>query len=237
MNEQLEKLIDLVLADGILTDKEKAVLQRKAKELGIDQDEFEIVLEAKLHLAQKAAAPPPQPIPKPEKPKSNKEGDLKKCPSCGASVQSFATRCTDCEHEFRNISASSNISQLAFKLNEIEKDMKHDAMKGKDYSATDWVDNQELTDRTNEKKAALIDSFPIPNTKEDILEFLSLSVPQASVKLNWFDRNVYRRGQNVLIKAWKSKAEQTIMKARFSMKDDKNTLEEIESYAKQLKIK
>lgn len=42
---------------------------------------------------------------------------------------------------------------------------------------------------------------------------------------------------NVLSKAWKAKAEQTIIKARFSMKDDKKTLEEIDFYAKQLKIK
>jgi len=237
MNEQLDKYIDLALANGILTDKERQVLQRKAKELGVDLDEFEMVLEAKLHLAQKSVAPasPLQTGALPEKPKSNKEGDLKKCPSCGAPVQAFVTKCTDCGHEFRNISASSNISQLAFKLDEIEKDIKHNAMKHEDYSETDWVNNQELTDRINEKKAAFIDSFPIPNTKEDIFEFLSLSVPQSSVKLNWFDRNVYRRGQNVLIKAWKAKAEQTIIKARFSMKDDKKTLEEIDFYAKQLK--
>tara|TARA_B110000967_G_C18566251_1_gene402595 strand:- start:16 stop:144 length:129 start_codon:yes stop_codon:yes gene_type:complete len=36
------------LADGILTDKERQVLQRNAQELGVDQDEFEMVLDAKL---------------------------------------------------------------------------------------------------------------------------------------------------------------------------------------------
>lgn len=107
--------------------------------------------------------------------------------------------------------------------------------KQKNYSSTDWVQNSELENRINEKKAALINSFPIPNTKEDILEFLALSVPLASVKLNWFDRNVYRRGQQQLIKAWKAKAEQTIMKARFSMKDDVNALKEIDAYLSLLK--
>ena len=39
-----------------------------------------------------------------------------------------------------------------------------------------------------------------------------------------------------IAKAWKAKCEQVIIKARFSMKDDKKTLDEIEEYAKQLKI-
>ncbi len=37
--------------------------------------------------------------------------------------------------------------------------------------------------------------------------------------------------------AWRAKCEQIIMKARFAMKDDKKTLNEIEFYAKILNIK
>ena len=40
-----------------------------------------------------------------------------------------------------------------------------------------------------------------------------------------------------IAKAWKAKCEQVIMKARFSMKEDKATLAEIEKYAQELKIK
>ena len=49
MHQELEKLIDLAIADGILTDKKKQVLEKKREELGVDLDEFEMVLEAKLH--------------------------------------------------------------------------------------------------------------------------------------------------------------------------------------------
>ena len=49
MNIELEKLIDLAIADGIITDKKKQVLEKKREELGVDLDEFEMVLEAKLH--------------------------------------------------------------------------------------------------------------------------------------------------------------------------------------------
>ena len=45
----LEKLINAALADGELTEKEKQILFKKAEALGIDLDEFEMVLEARLY--------------------------------------------------------------------------------------------------------------------------------------------------------------------------------------------
>lgn len=47
-NEKLEALITAALADGVLTDKEKEVLFKKAEAMGIDHDEFELVLDGRL---------------------------------------------------------------------------------------------------------------------------------------------------------------------------------------------
>lgn len=47
-NEKLETLITAALADGVLTDKEKNLLFKKAEAMGIDRDEFELVLEGRL---------------------------------------------------------------------------------------------------------------------------------------------------------------------------------------------
>lgn len=47
-NEQIESLITAALADGVLTDKEKNLLFKKAEAMGIDRDEFELVLEGRL---------------------------------------------------------------------------------------------------------------------------------------------------------------------------------------------
>ena len=47
-NEKLETLITAALADGVLTDKEKNLLFKKAETMGIDRDEFELVLEGRL---------------------------------------------------------------------------------------------------------------------------------------------------------------------------------------------
>jgi len=47
-NEKLEALITAALADGVLTDKEKDLLFKKAEAMGIDRDEFDLVLDGRL---------------------------------------------------------------------------------------------------------------------------------------------------------------------------------------------
>ena len=45
MNQQLIKLIELCLIDGVISDKERSVIFKKSEELGISKDECEIILE------------------------------------------------------------------------------------------------------------------------------------------------------------------------------------------------
>ena len=93
-NEQIEALISAALADGMLTEKEKQVLFKKAQAQSIDLDEFEMVLDARiveLEKAEKAKAAA-------SAPKSNKLGDVKKCPNCGAPVDIKASAiCPYCD--------------------------------------------------------------------------------------------------------------------------------------------
>lgn len=48
MNAEMIKLVDIALEDGILTDKEREILLRKANSLGLDLDEVEMYLENRL---------------------------------------------------------------------------------------------------------------------------------------------------------------------------------------------
>jgi len=48
----IEKLIQAALADGVVTDKERAILIKKVKEAGGDTDEFEMLLDARIYEAQ-----------------------------------------------------------------------------------------------------------------------------------------------------------------------------------------
>ena len=78
MHPEIEKLIDLALADGQITEKERNVILKKAAELGVDTDEVEVILEAKLHQL---------------KPKKKKIEDLNTCPSCGEIISGLSRTC------------------------------------------------------------------------------------------------------------------------------------------------
>jgi len=239
MHPEIENLINMALADGEVTEKERGIIMRKAEALGEDKDEVEMILDGKIALHKKEQSLSQTTI----SPKSNKEGDLKKCPSCGAPVPSFNTKCSDCGHEFRNTEASASVNQLFKQIQEIESVERSKPVE-KEKSLNSLFVGNYFADIEKEKRIATriansISTFPVPNTKEDILEFLSLALPQANIKVRkaLFQTVNEDIPKETMKKAWKSKCEQIIMKARFSMKDDKKTLEEIEHYAKQMGIK
>ena len=62
----LDKLIEAVVADGVITDKERAVILKKATAAGYDADEVEILLDGKLAEKQSASQPTPKATPKVE---------------------------------------------------------------------------------------------------------------------------------------------------------------------------
>lgn len=240
-NEQLEKLIEMALMDGELTEKEKQILFKKAESFGVDLDEFEMVLEAKLFEKQQSNKKVEAPVS--AAPKSDKFGDVKKCPACGAMVQSFQTKCSDCGHEFSNIEANASIDKLFKMLNDAEDMRKEDSTSSNPLSAMGSMMAKQMTSsfgpgKVDKKKMEIISNFPIPTTKNDILEFLSLAVPKAKQKGNFLTKqNPENKTHNDFVPVWKTKCEQIIMKAKFSMKEDKKALEEIMQYANELGIK
>lgn len=147
-NEQIEQLVNAALADGKLTEKEKQILFKKAQATGIDLDEFEMILDARLVELQKQEQ---EKIAK-SAPKSNKLGDVKKCPNCGAIVQSYQGVCVECNYAFENIESNAAAKELSKLLQKCYGD---DQMK------------------------QMIDTFPIPLDKGALLEFTSWVQPQS----------------------------------------------------------
>lgn len=49
IHSELAQLVEAILADGVITPKERAVLHRKAISLGVDTDELDIMVDARLH--------------------------------------------------------------------------------------------------------------------------------------------------------------------------------------------
>ncbi len=215
-NEQMEALISAALADGVLTEKEKQILFKKAESMGIDLDEFEMVLDARLvELKKKEAREAEQHELEMEKakaaqksaPKSDKYGDVRKCPACGAMVESFQTKCPECGYEFTNIEANSTTKKLLKALEELDKQA---ASKEGERGLLRGIAHA-LSDSLTAKKVQLIKNFPIPNTKEDLLEMLSLSNANSTNSTDSTD---------AITSAWQEKTKQLIIKAKISLKND-----------------
>ena len=251
-NEKIENLINFALADGELTEKEKQILFKKAEEAGIDLDEFEMVLDAKLHEKQatvKSAAPSVA------APKSEKFGDVRKCPSCGAILQSFQTKCDDCGHEFRNIEAVQSSQKLFDLLQaatlrnskaltdfEHQKNQRLDALSqkhnsdgslvkifgGKSRAENQDEEREDLIRELNEdraiieksiskEKSNIIKNFPVPNSKEDLLELLAMASSNA------YDNDGYVGSEE---EGWIQKTDQIYSKIKIVAEKDPVFLEQ-----------
>ena len=175
-NEKIEGLIKAALADGELTEKEKQILFRRAEEQGIDLDEFEMVLDARLYDRQQTSAIKNQEA----APKSDKFGSVRKCPVCGAIVSSGMAACVECGYAFSDISTNTNWEKLCGKLEEIDE--KFDKKGG---LLADSVYFYRMTMKQQKKAAAkmqLISTFPVPITRAELLSFLSSIQPLANKK-------------------------------------------------------
>ena len=174
------------------------------------------------------------------------EGEIRKCPNCGEILKSFSTNCPVCGFELRNVQTSSAIKELVVKLQEIESkampnnNKNKSVMKtlfGKDFKNEDEENRAiyEFKEQKAKEKANLIINFAVPNTKEDILEFMLLASSNLNNKAMPNDIII----EDIVLKAWKSKLEQIYKKAELSMKDSSNfdEIKEIyNTYKKQEKL-
>ena len=154
-SEQLEAIIDAALADGTLTDKEREVLHKRAAQEGVDADELDVVIEGRLAKMKKEKdwlRPTPSQV-------SNKIGDVLRCPRCNEPYTPGSVKCGACGYEFINREAVSSATKFAEGLAKATEK----ATKEKD---KDGRIQREIIEN-------FIRSFPLPNTRDDLLEFIA----------------------------------------------------------------
>ena len=213
---EIERLIELAIIDGQISENERQVLLRKAQSKGIDLDEFKMVLDARLSEYNQYRL---------KKPASIKFGEVRKCPNCGAEIKSFQTKCEQCGFEFRNVEAVNSAQKLfdllqevelrkSEKIAELQKDEKNKPFFNKlldnsNQNAAKFYKSMNsglvgkatskllgdlgtMIDESNEndpiakiekqaeaEQASIIKNFPVPNTKEDLLELLAMATSNA----------------------------------------------------------
>lgn len=145
-----------------------------------------------------------------EKRKQEYAGKIIKCPRCGESLASFQTICPTCGHEIREYHVSSVVKEFSSKLEAI------DALPILTQRRVLFKNNKsdELTER-EKRKIDLIRNFPIPNTKEDLFEFIILASSNINAE-RYDDYETMSESKKSVSDAWAAKFEQAYEKAKLS---------------------
>ena len=238
--DELKKLIDAAMADGIITSKEREVIIRKAATLGIDAAEVEVYLDAEIQKTEQAA----------DMAKRDKIGPV--CPKCGKQVPPLTLKC-ECGYEFTNAKRSYSMQILSERLNAISltddelKEIENAAPAEKAGKRSDFLASKQIN---------MITTFPVPNTKEDIIDFLSTSISLANKEIGFLDKKknyfivVVLAGiiiplvgwiwgalfmmdksfsEEKLKQAWRAKSEQVLTKGR-SLRGDPEFTQQLDYY-------
>lgn len=146
------------------------------------------------------------------------------CSSCGDIINSFVTNCPSCRYEIREAKVSNSVKELVTKLESIESrqmqitEEKKSLMKmvfGKDLKDEDEMQEaaRRFESQKIQEKVNVIINYPVPNTKEDILEFMILATSNINTKLGIDDD---------LSKAWIQKMEQVYQRAELTIKNSRD---------------
>jgi len=116
-------------------------------------------------------------------------GKIVKCPNCGEVLNSFETVCTICGYELRGSKATDAVKEFEYKFEQAS---------------------------SIDKKIDLIKTFAVPNTKEDIREFMILAA--SNINLDSYNSSDERTIDIRLSNAWVAKFEQAYQKAKILFK-------------------
>ena len=149
-------------------------------------------------------------------------GKILKCPNCGATINETVAICPDCGIRITGRKAVSSVLTFKEQLMSIESSRKKSKFLDVYTQSANPADTQKLS---------LIRSFPIPNTVDDIQEFIFLAIANIDVKLSKKSMttkisNIMNSGninlvmQKTISDAWVSKMQQAYRKAEISFPND-----------------
>lgn len=151
-SKELENLIEIALTDGVLTDQEKSVLIKRAQKEGVDIDEMDIYIQSLLQKRHQKEAEEDA-----IKDRMSKVGNVRKCPNCGELVPPGAAKCPSCGLVFDQAETSGAYEKFFKKISETTVNTGFFGSPG----------------QTIQEVSTYIQSYPVPNNRLDLLEFLT----------------------------------------------------------------
>ncbi len=86
-------------------------------------------------------------------------GKIHKCPNCGETIGAFQTKCQTCGMEFRNVEVAQSVKEFADRVV--------------------WLQQNKDADQV----VSFIKNYSVPNSKEDIIEFMILASSNIDIDL------------------------------------------------------
>jgi hypothetical protein len=166
---------------------------------------------------------------------TEKAGTVNKCLNCGAEIASFQTRCPHCGQEFKNARVSKAIQEFSGKISELDEQIartatRHTSSEGETASPLKPLRMfflpgiPDLSPAEKQKKST-IENFIVPNTREDIIEFILFSASKVESEISNSGKSLDKTGiANMWIKVWANKCEQVYTKAGVALAGDQQTL-------------
>lgn len=237
-SERLEGFIEAIIADGEISDKERQILHRIASEEGVDIDEIDILVDGRLakmlrENSQRANAQAQEQArlqaeaearaqamrqASMSRPQSSKYGQVNKCPNCGAVVEVGSPQCKECGHYFTGVEAVSSVQRFAEMINRIEAESA--SKSGGLGSVLSGIGSFWGYDSRSQRLCSAIETYPIPTSKEDLLEFLVYLKPKSKGLTP-----ASTMGDKKIADAYKSKYKECVRKAKAYFKDDPQLME------------
>lgn len=119
------------------------------------------------------------------------DGEIHKCPNCGEVLPPLTLTCPSCGYEVRGAKVNSSVREFTLRVAQSKNDM---------------------------ETISLIRNFPIPNAKEDVIEFMILAASNFSVENSLSDTGMRKE----ISDAWYAKFEQCYQKATLLFKNDED---------------
>ena len=164
---------------------------------------------------------------------TNAERNVKHCPSCGYAIGSLDLFCPSCGSPMEDANASSAAQQLAYNLALIDN-QKEGIVSNFIRTHQDKISNKAV------QKAQMIKSFPVPNTKKDILEFIHMASSNINTSIllgdtagSSLDADALK-SEKLISEAWLEKMESVYQKGKtlFAGDSDFAKIESIYSFKK-----
>ena len=166
-----------------------------------------------------------------QQPRAGKYGVVNTCPNCGATVEGGNPSCPECGYFYRGINANSSVERFSAMMQEAQLHIKQRADERKQRamrksSILGFLSTYDIIHEDRDQIDILsnvIDNFPVPTTKEDLLEFILFLEPKTHVKfLNSSGSVAYN-----LSKAYKRKYEECCRKAMVFFPNDPTVMQAI----------